>query len=88
MEFNISANENLGHLLNKSLFNKNNNLPFDVKIKVGEDNYAKVFKAHSTVLSIRSIHFRNALADKDKESGYFILEKPDISPLMFEAFLK
>jgi hypothetical protein len=85
MEFNISANENLGHLLNKSLFNKNNNLPFDVKIKV---NYVKVFKAHSTILSIRSIHFRNALADKDKESGYFILEKPDISPLMFEAFLK
>src|SRR5436190_4936574 len=55
MKFNISANENLSHLLNKRLFNNNDNLPFDVKIKV---NYVKVFKAHSIILSIRSIHFR------------------------------
>ncbi|GBC19885.2 hypothetical protein RhiirA5_409275 [Rhizophagus irregularis] len=82
MEFNISTDifEDLTYLL----YNKT----FDVKIKVGKENDIKEFSAHSTILSTRSIHFQNALSNQTKESGCFILEKPNISPSIFNILLK
>ncbi len=57
LEFHIDNFEDLGHLL------KNRSLPFDVKIKVGKGIHKSVFKAHSTILSIRSFYFQNALSN-------------------------
>ncbi|CAB4400358.1 unnamed protein product [Rhizophagus irregularis] len=82
MEFNISTDifEDLTYLL----YNKT----FDVKIKVGKENDIEEFSAHSTILSTRSIHFQNALSNQTKESGCFILKKPNISPSVFDILLK
>lgn len=82
MEFNISTDtfEDLSYLLHE----KTN---FDVKIKVGKENYIEEIQAHSTVLSSRSSHFQIALFNQN-ESGLFILEKPNISPSIFKILLK
>ncbi len=82
MEFHNTNFEDLGHLL------KNRSLSFDVKIKVGKEGFKKVFKAHSTILSTRSVCFQNALSNQTKESGFFIFKMPDIQPAAFKVILK
>ncbi|KAF0489672.1 btb/poz domain-containing protein 19-like [Gigaspora margarita] len=65
---------------------------YDVIIYVGEESNAEEIHAHSLVLRTRSTYFRGALssgwATKDKDSGCFIFNKPNISPLIFEFILK
>ncbi|GBB84420.1 hypothetical protein RclHR1_01100012 [Rhizophagus clarus] len=66
------------------------NYCYDVKIIVGEEPNIKEFKAHSIILSSRSIYFRNALSPRwaNKEDGVIIYNKPNISPLVFEILIK
>ena len=86
MEFNISTNifEDLSYLL----YTSDANEAFDVKIKVGKKNDVKEFRAHSTILSTRSSYFQDALSNQIKESEFFILEEPNISPSVFDILLK
>ena len=63
----------------------NRSIPFDVKTKVGDE---QVYEAHSTILSIRSVYFQNALSSRTKESGFFIFKMPDIQPAAFKVILK
>jgi hypothetical protein len=62
----------------------------DVKIKVGKEPKIKEFKAHSIILSSRSIYFKKALSSKwaKKEDGFIIFNKPNVSPLVFEILIK
>ncbi|CAG8752755.1 15694_t:CDS:2 [Gigaspora margarita] len=65
---------------------------YDVIIYAGEEPNAEEIHAHSLVLRTRSTYFRGALSSgwtaKDKDSGCFIFNKPNISPLIFEFILK
>ncbi|CAG8765488.1 14472_t:CDS:2, partial [Gigaspora margarita] len=65
---------------------------YDVIICAGEKPNAEEIHAHSLVLRTRSAYFRGALASswaaKDKDSGCFIFNKPNISPSVFEFILK
>jgi len=81
MEFHNENFENLRHLL------KNHSLPFDVKIEVGKGICKKVFKAHSTILSTRSVYFQDALSNQTKGSRFFVFEMPDILPSAFKVIL-
>jgi hypothetical protein len=62
----------------------------DVKIKVGKKPNIKEFKAHSIVLSSRSIYFKKAFSEQwaRKENGFFISNQPNISPKVFEIIIK
>ncbi|KAF0450706.1 btb/poz domain-containing protein 19-like [Gigaspora margarita] len=64
---------------------------YDVIICAGEKPNAEEIHAHSLVLRTRSAYFRGALASswaaKDKDSGCFIFNKPNISPSVFEFIL-
>ncbi|KAF0560326.1 BTB-domain-containing protein [Gigaspora margarita] len=63
--------------------------PFDVKIKVGEKQNNKEFKAHSILLSARSDYFKAAFSSRwaRRENGIIIFDKPNISPSVFEILL-
>jgi hypothetical protein len=63
---------------------------YNVKIIVGKEQNVKEFRAHSVILSSRSIYFKNALSSRwaKKEDGIIIFNKPNISPLVFEVLLK
>ncbi|RIB19330.1 hypothetical protein C2G38_1273489 [Gigaspora rosea] len=65
---------------------------YDVIIYAGEKPNAEEIHAHSLVLRTRSAYFRGALASswaaKDKDSGCFIFNKPNISSTVFEFILK
>uniref|UniRef100_U9U081 Serine-enriched protein n=2 Tax=Rhizophagus irregularis TaxID=588596 RepID=U9U081_RHIID len=63
---------------------------YDVKIIVGKEENIKEFKAHSLILSSRSIYFKNGLSARwaRKEDGIIIFNKPNISPLVFEVIIK
>ena len=82
-EFHLSNFENLIKLLKSP-----SSLPFDVRIEVGEGVDFKVYYAHSTILSTRSVYFQNALSNQTKESGFFIFKMPGISPTGFKVILK
>ncbi|KAF0332928.1 btb/poz domain-containing protein 19-like, partial [Gigaspora margarita] len=62
---------------------------FDIKIKVGEKPNIKEFKAHSNILSARSDYFKAALSPRwaKREDGFIILDKPNISPSVFEILI-
>ncbi|CAB4421713.1 unnamed protein product [Rhizophagus irregularis] len=63
---------------------------YDVKIIVGKEPNIEEFKAHSTILSSKSIYFKNALSSQwvKKENGITIFYKSNISPLVFEVLIK
>ncbi|PKC01056.1 hypothetical protein RhiirA5_504827 [Rhizophagus irregularis] len=63
---------------------------YDVKFIVGKEENIKEFKAHSLILSSRSIYFKNGLSARwvRKEDGIIIFNKPNISPLVFEVIMK
>ncbi|GES90399.1 BTB/POZ domain-containing protein [Rhizophagus clarus] len=67
---------------------KNTN-DYNVKIIVGKERNIKEFKAHSVILSSRSIYFQKALSAQwaRSEDGIIIFHKPNISPLVFEVLL-
>ncbi|KAF0560323.1 BTB-domain-containing protein [Gigaspora margarita] len=62
---------------------------FDIKIKVGEHPNIKEFKAHSIILSSRSDYFKAEIFSRwaKREDGFIILNKPNISPPVFEILL-
>ena len=63
---------------------------YNVKIIVGEGSNVKEFKAHSLILNIRSVYFKNALSSRwaRVEGGIAVFNKPNITPLVFEILLK
>ncbi|CAG8513637.1 13074_t:CDS:2 [Acaulospora colombiana] len=62
----------------------------DVMIRVGEHLDVKTFYADSKLLSSKCSYFRTALSSNwaRKEDGVFIIEKPNISPKVFENILR
>ncbi|CAI2179089.1 2244_t:CDS:2 [Funneliformis geosporum] len=62
----------------------------DIELLVGEESNAKVFKAHSVILKIRSPYFRTALSNDwlKKEKNVIKFQKPNISVEIFEIILK
>ncbi|CAB4390002.1 unnamed protein product [Rhizophagus irregularis] len=63
---------------------------YDIKIIVGKEPNIEEFKAHSTILSSKSIYFRNALSSRwvKREDGIIIFYKSNILPLVFEVLIK
>ncbi|GBC10234.1 hypothetical protein RclHR1_09460007 [Rhizophagus clarus] len=61
----------------------------DVKILVGKEPNIKEFKAHSLILSSRSIYFKKVFSAQwaRKEDGFFISKQPNISPTVFEILI-
>ncbi|CAG8491303.1 10163_t:CDS:2 [Dentiscutata erythropus] len=62
---------------------------FDVKIIVGNGQDTKEFKAHSTILSSRSLYFQIALSERwnNKEHGFYVFKNPNIYPNTFKIIL-
>ena len=67
-----------------------NNSDYNVKIKVGKGPNIKEFKLHSLILTSRSAYFERALSPQwaKKEDGIIIIDKPNVSPLVFEVLVK
>ena len=67
-----------------------NNDDYNVKIFVGKEPNVREFKAHSVILSSRSIYFKRALSPRwvTIKDGIIIFKKPNISPLVFEVLMK
>ena len=84
---NYEHTQNLSNDLSNLLRDTNN---CDVKIIVGKEPNIKEFKAHSLILSSRSIYFKKAFSPQwaRKEDGITIFNKPNISPLVFEILIK
>jgi len=63
---------------------------YDVIIQIKENQNIKEFRAHSNILRVRSPYFKNLiLADKIKnENDVIIINKPHITPTVFEIVLK
>ena len=63
---------------------------FNVIIKVGENNNAKEFRAHSVILRARSPYFKIAFSANwvTRENDIITLDKPNISPTVFDMILK
>ncbi|GES90411.1 BTB/POZ protein [Rhizophagus clarus] len=61
----------------------------NVKILAGREPNIKEFKAHSLILSSRSIYFKRAFSAQwaKKEDGFFISNQPNISPIVFEILI-
>ncbi|GES90419.1 BTB/POZ domain-containing protein [Rhizophagus clarus] len=80
---NYEHTQNLANDLSNLLKDDSNS---DVKIRVGKEQNIKEFKAHSIILSSRSIYFQKAFSEQwaKKEDGFFISSQPNISPKVFE----
>src|SRR6266542_4371072 len=69
----------------------NFNDEYNVIIKVGISPNQQEFKAHSLILRARSPYFQIALSNdwiRTREDNIIRLEKPNISPNIFEAILR
>ncbi|GBC10239.1 hypothetical protein RclHR1_09460012 [Rhizophagus clarus] len=84
----------MNHELNQNLTNDLSHLikdtnKCDVKIRVGKKPNIKEFKAHSSILSSKSIYFKKAFSEQStkKEDGFFISDQPNISPTVFELLI-
>ncbi|GBC10237.1 hypothetical protein RclHR1_09460010 [Rhizophagus clarus] len=84
MEYELT--QNLSNDLSNLLKDTSN---CDVKIRAGKEPNTKEFKAHSLILSSRSIYFKKAFSEHwaRKEDGFFISNQPNISPTVFEILL-
>ncbi|CAG8468566.1 25313_t:CDS:2 [Dentiscutata erythropus] len=62
---------------------------FDVKIIVGNGRNTKEFKAHSTILSSRSLYFQRALSERwnNKDHDFYVFKNPNINPYTFKIIL-
>ena len=60
---------------------------FNVAIQVGENQDVKEFRAHSAILRARSPYFKNAKMAY-KENNMIIINKPNITPIVFDMVLK
>ncbi|CAG8618699.1 20872_t:CDS:2 [Dentiscutata erythropus] len=63
---------------------------YDVIIKAGDENDVQEFRVHALILITRSQYFRTALSDNwaRKDGNVTILEKPNVSPKIFQLLLK
>ena len=63
---------------------------FNVIIQVGENQNTKEFYAHSVILRARSPYFKSALSANwiTKENNMIMINKPNITPTIFEMILK
>jgi hypothetical protein len=63
---------------------------FNVIIKIGEDQNAKEFRAHSVILRARSPYFKSAFSADwiSKKNNMIIFNKPNITPTVFDMVLK
>ncbi len=63
---------------------------YNVIIQIKENQNIKEFRAHSSILRVRSPYFKNLLsADKIKnEDSVVIFNKPNITSTVFEIVLK
>ena len=63
---------------------------YNVKIIVGKEPNVREFKAHSVVLSSRTIYFKRALSPQwaTIKDGIIIFNKPNISPPVFEVLIE
>ena len=62
----------------------------DVIIHVGKEPDCKEFHANSKILCRRSDYFKNILSSNDieKKDGKFVIEKPTITPQVFDVIIK
>src|SRR6266498_3647625 len=63
---------------------------YNVIIQIKENQNIKEFRAHSNILRVGSPYFKNILSvDKIKnENNVIIINKPNITPTVFEIVLK
>lgn len=85
---NNNQNINIGTINNRVDVNDHADY-YDVVIRVGESPDVKKFQANSRMLSSRCSYFRTALSSSwaRKENDIYIIEKPNISPKVFEIVL-
>ncbi|RIA83819.1 BTB/POZ protein [Glomus cerebriforme] len=67
-----------------------NNINYDVIIKVGKEEEVETLKVHSAILSVRSSYFERAFSNqwKKTEGNLLKLDKPNIRPFIFKIILK
>src|ERR1043166_8035041 len=65
------------------------NIHYDVTIRVGEGDNAETFKAHSAILSVRTPYFERAFSNRWKKTteNLLKLDKPNIRPSIFKFIL-
>ncbi|GBB83235.1 hypothetical protein RclHR1_00100039 [Rhizophagus clarus] len=61
---------------------------YDTTIEVGEDPYAKIFRAHKNILCYRSPYFRRILASTTQNNNLTHIRLPNILPEIFQIILK
>jgi hypothetical protein len=64
---------------------------FNVIVKIGENQGTKDFHAHSVILRARSPYFKSALSGDSivkNDSNMITLDKPNITPTVFDMILK
>jgi hypothetical protein len=68
----------------------NNADDFNVIIKAGDYENIKEFRAHSVILRARCPYFKDALSDEQttKKNNMIMLNKPNITPTVFDMVLK
>ena len=83
--FHADLSNNLGCLLD-------NEIEYNVVIKVGKDAGYKEFHAHSIILRSRSSYFQNLFSSDtsdqvEKKDGMLIIKFPNISMTVFKTVL-
>src|SRR6266498_3261049 len=63
---------------------------YDTIIRVGTEPDIREFRVGSIILCSRSSYFRTALSSKwaRKEDNVFIIEKPNVRPIVFDIILR
>ena len=63
---------------------------YDITIEVGNDPYAKIFRAHMVILNYRSPYLRRILStNKKKNDGTLVhIKLPNILPETFQIILR
>ena len=66
------------------------NIHYNVIMRVGEGDNLETFKVHSAILSVRSSYFERAFSNqwkKTAEENLLKLDKPNIRPKIFKVIL-
>ena len=63
---------------------------YDIKIEVGNDPYAKIFRAHMVILNYRSPYLRRILSTHQKKNDGTLthIKLSNISPEIFQIILR
>jgi hypothetical protein len=86
----ITADEFLSKLSQNLLEILDDDKYYDITIKVGNEPYAKVFRAHKVILNYRSPYLRTILSTNKKENDGTLtqIELPNILPETFQIILR